>query len=417
MNILVVSQYFWPENFRINELVKEWVKRGHEVVVLTGIPNYPMGQVFEEYRKSPKDFMNYEGARIVRVPVIARGTHRWGILLNYISFVLSGFIFGAWRLRGVKVDVTFVFEPSPVSVGLPAVWLSKLKKVPIVFWVLDLWPETLTAVKAVRSPWVLKCVGMLVHYIYRRCTLILGQSRGFIQSIQKYCDETQKVHYLPGWAEDMVQNCHVKPAAEVPNWPHGFTVVFAGNMGEAQDMPAVLDAAEQLRSHKSIRWVLVGDGRKSTWVSDEITRRGLNENVFMPGRYSLERMPSFFAHADALLVSLKPDPVFALTIPGKVQTYLMAGLPLLGMLDGEGSAVIQEAGVGLTCAAGDSIGLANNVLALASMPPEQRNRMGKQGPVYAKKEFDRGLLMDRLESLLKEAIAISKKNAHKELAP
>ncbi len=408
MRILVVSQYFWPENFRINDLVKEWVLRGHQVTVLTGTPNYPAGKVFEAYLDQPWAFVKYEGADVVRVPMLPRGIGGISLMLNYISFVLGASIFGTWRLRGKLVDVIFVFEPSPASVGLPAVWLGKIKKAPVVFWALDLWPETLAAIGVVRSPRVLGWVGDLVRYIYNRCTLVLGQSRGFLGGIAQYCDDKSKIRYFPNWAEDVFVDDSVKPAQEVPECAGCFTMVFAGNIGEAQDMPAVLDAAELLKEKTHIRWLILGDGRKWDWLKSEVARRGLDKQVLLPGRFPVERIPSFFTHANAFLVSLKREPVFSMTIPGKVQSYLMAGIPLLGMLDGEGAAVIRDAQAGLTCEAGNSAGLANAVLALAALPAAERKQMGLNGRKYAHQEFGRTQLMDRLEALLTEAVTISK---------
>lgn len=411
MRILVVSQYFWPENFRINDLVKEWIQRGHEVTVLTGIPNYPAGKVFEAYLEQPCSFTKYEGAEVVRVPMLPRGTGSLRLILNYMSFVLGACIFGPRKLRGKLADVIFVFEPSPVTVGLPAVWLGRIKKAPVVFWALDLWPETLAAMGVVRSPLVLGWVGRMVRFIYNRCTLVLGQSRGFLACIAKYCDDKAKIRYFPSWAENVFTDANVQLAPEVPEWVDGFTVVFAGNIGEAQDMPAVLDAAELLKDNVSIRWIIVGDGRKSDWLQSEVSRRGLDKQVLLPGCFPVERMPSFYAHSDALLVSLKRDPVFSMTIPGKVQSYLMAGIPLLGMLDGEGAAVIRDAQAGLTCEAGDSAGLAKAVLALAGMSPDERKPLGWNAQKYARREFGRSQSMERLEDLLAETVTISKAKA------
>jgi colanic acid biosynthesis glycosyl transferase WcaI len=411
LRILVVSQYFWPENFRINDLVKEWINRGHQVTVLTGIPNYPAGTVFEAYQQDPGAFVEYEGARVFRVPMLARGAGGLRLILNYLSFAFCGLLLGPWRLRGIPTDVIFVFEPSPVTVGLPAVWLGKIKKAPVVFWALDLWPETLAAVGAVRSPRILAWVGHMVRFIYNRCTLVLGQSRGFLGSMAKYCDEKTKIRYFPSWAEDLFTANRVQPASEVPDASDTFTVMFAGNIGEAQDMPALLDAAERLKNNPGVRWVIVGDGRKSEWLQSEVIRRGLDKQVLLPGRFPVERMPSFYAHADALLVSLKRDPVFSMTIPGKVQSYLLAGIPLLGMLDGEGAAVIQEAQAGLTCAAGDGAGLAAAVRALSEMPLEARRQLGLNGLMYAQREFGRTQLMDRLEGLLAEAVTAARASA------
>ncbi len=407
MRILVVSQYFWPENFRINDLVKEWRQRGHQVTVLTGVPNYPSGKIFDEYREKPSAFAKYEGANVVRVPMLPRGTGSIRLILNYLSFVLGAGIFGPWRLRGYSPDVIFVFEPSPVTVGLPAVLLGNIKKVPVVFWALDLWPQILVALGKVRSPWVLDWVGQLVSYIYNRCTLVLGQSRGFLEGIGRHCNDKGKIRYFPSWAEDVFKEDSVKPAPELPECSDVFTVMFAGNIGESQDMPAVLQAADNLKANNNIRWVIVGDGRNFDWLQSEVARRGLDKRVLLPGRFPVERMPSFYAHADALLVSLKRKPVFSMTIPGKVQSYLMAGIPLLGMLDGEGAAVIREAQAGLTCGAGDSVGLAKAVVALAAMPPAERNKMGMRGRNYCQQEFGRAQLMDKMEALLVEAVNTS----------
>jgi colanic acid biosynthesis glycosyl transferase WcaI len=410
LHILVVSQYFWPENFRINDLVGEWRRRGHLVTVLTGIPNYPLGKVFDPYLQQPGAFSNFSGANILRVPMLPRGTGNFRLIANYLSFVIGASLWGPWLLRKIDVDIIFVYEPSPVTVGLPAILFGKIKKAPTVFWVLDLWPETLAAIGAIRSPRLLAWVGSLVKFIYNRCALVLGQSRGFLESIANYCTDKSKIRYFPNWAEDVFLGENINPASEVSEFK-GLTVLFAGNIGEAQDIPVVIDAAERLKKNSNIRWVIVGDGRKTEWLKSEILKRGLERCVLLPGRFPVERMPSFYAHADALLVSLKSDPVFSLTIPGKVQSYLMAGIPLLGMLDGEGAAVIHEANAGLTCRAGDSIGLVNAVLAMAEMTPEERKKLGLNGRKYAQQEFDRTQLVNQSEALLNEAVMMHKRKS------
>lgn len=409
MKILIVSQYFWPENFRINDLTQELVKRGHSVTVLTGIPNYPDGSVFDVYQKNPRAFDQYCGAKVLRVPMLARGHSKIQLVLNYLSFVVGACVMGPWKLRGQQVDVIFVFEPSPVTVGLPAILFGRMKRAPVVFWALDLWPETLAAIGVVRSPMLLGLVGQMVRFIYERCTLVLGQSRAFLASIAKYCSDVQKIRYFPSWAEEIFEETNLVSAPEVPVREGVFNILFAGNIGEAQDLPAVLATAEKLKHNTSIRWLIVGDGRKSDWVRDQIEQRGLSASVLMLGRFPLERMPSFYAHADALLVSLKKDPVFSLTIPGKVQSYLMAGVPLLGMLDGEGAKVITEANAGLVSGAGDADGFATAVLKMAEMSAIQLKQLGLNGRAFAQKEFDRTALMSRLETLLSEAVVTYKK--------
>lgn len=410
MKILIVSQYFWPENFRINDLTQELVQRGHSVSILTGIPNYPAGIVFDEYKKTPDSFRRYVNAEVFRVPMLARGKRNISLLLNYISFAVSACLLGPWRLRGRQFDVIFVFQTSPVTVGLPAILLGRVKQAPVVFWVLDLWPESLAAVGVVRSAKLLNWVGHLVRFIYAHCTLVLGQSRSFVSSIAKYCSDVQKIRHFSNWTEDAATETDLVPASEVPVLNDVFNVLFAGNLGDAQDLPAILKAAEILKSCVNLRWLIVGDGRKFDWLQKEVRRRNLQDIVLVLGRYPLARMPSFYAHANALLVSLKKDPAFSQTIPGKVQSYLMAGIPLVGMLDGEGSDVIMRANAGLVCEAGDSNGLAAAVTAMAAMTVDQRQQLGLNGRAFARKEFDRGLQMDRLEAFLHEAVVLYKKH-------
>lgn len=403
MKLLVITHYFWPENFRVNDLVAELSRRGHEVTVLTGHPNYPDGVVFEEFKTNPGQFSQYAGAEIVRVPMAPRGKGALRLVWNYLSFILSASAIGLFKLRGRQFDKIFVYEPSPVTVGLPAIAIKWVKKAPITFWVLDLWPETLRAVGMVKSERMLSLVGHLVSFIYRRCDVILAQSQSFIGNIRHYCNPAQRVEFFPSWAEDVFGNGRGDCAPELAPYAGRFKILFAGNVGEAQDFPAILNAAEHLRSRHDIQWIIVGDGRMAAWVAGEIARRGLQETVTMLGRFPLERMPSFYAGADALLVTLKRNEVFAMTIPGKVQSYLAAGRPLLGMLDGEGAAVIDEAHAGLTCAAGDSATLAALAQRLADASLAERQAMGAAGEACYVAQFERTTLMNRIEQFLAES--------------
>jgi len=405
VRILVVTQYFWPENFRINDLVSELAGRGHTVTVLTGYPNYPDGKIFAAFRDHPGRFMQYAGAEVVRVPLTARGVGSFRLILNYVSFALSASIVGSWKLRGRRFDVVFAYEPSPITVGIPAIVLRALKRAPLAFWVLDLWPETLVAVGAVRAKWLLQAIGRLVALIYNRCDLILAQSRSFVPQIERYCRDTARIRYFPSWAESVFEMDKVQRAPEVSEKPGVFSVMFAGNIGDAQDFPAILAAADLLRVNDRIRWLIVGDGRTAAWVAREVEARGLVDRVVMLGRYPVERMPSFYKHADCLLVSLKSDPIFSMTIPGKLQSYLAAGIPVIAMLDGEGADVVERSQSGLACRAGDSQGLAQAVLQLAGMTGEQRMALGENGLKLSKTEFDRRLQIGKLEKWLIELAA------------
>jgi glycosyltransferase involved in cell wall biosynthesis len=406
LRLLIVSQYFWPEVFRVNDIAAELVARGHEVTVLTGVPNYPDGKVFESYRESPLRFSTYKGAQVIRVPLRPRGQGSARLILNYLSFIFWATLLGPWWLRGRKFDAIFMFETSPITSALPALLLRRLKRAPLLMWVLDLWPDTLAAVGVIRSDRALGLVGKLVAFIYKRCDRILAQSRAFFPNIAHWSGDTSRIRYFPAWAEEAFESdpALVQRATEVERFADTFNVMFAGNLGEAQDFPAILAAAEQLKHRSDVRWLIVGDGRMAAWIRDEIERRGLTERVVMLGRHPLDRMPSFFRAANALLVSLKPDPIFSMTIPGKVQSYLAAGIPLLAMLDGEGARIVQEAGGGLVCPPGDSRALAQTVEQLSALSADRRAEMGSRGRAYCLREFDRATLISRLEAWFAESI-------------
>ncbi len=410
MRLLIVAQYFWPENFRINDLVTELIHRGHEITVLTGKPNYPDGVIFKEFLDSPEKFSTYQGAKIIRVPLLPRGKGGWRLILNYCSFACNATFIGLWKLRKKNFDAIFSFEPSPITVALPAIALRKQKKIPFTFWILDLWPETLEAIGVVRSKILLKWIGKLVTFIYNRTDLILAQSQSFIPQIRQYAGKNSRIEYYPSWSETLPDLEDVPAAAEVIADNNKFNIVFAGNIGEAQDFPAILAAAEHLKHHDSIHWFIVGDGRQSEWVASEIIKRGLEKKVVMLGRHPLERMPSFFKHADALLVSLKDTPIFSMTIPGKVQTYLATGIPIIAMLNGEGADIIEKAQAGLTCPAGNSQQLAEIVLKLSLMPLDELQRMGNNGKILNETTFNRKRLISQLEEWLINT-TLSEKNA------
>lgn len=409
MRLLIFSQYFWPENFRVNDLCAELVARGHEVTVMTGRPNYPSGQVFPEYRADPAKFSRYAGAEVLRIPLMPRGEGKLRLVANYLSFVFSGLLLAPWKLRGRKFDAIFVFQTSPITSAIPALLLRRLKRAPLALWVLDLWPETLSAVGVVKSPRALAWVGRMVRFIYRRCDLILVQSRGFIDNVICHGGERSRVRYFPNWAEPVFEGlgdtlASLQPAPELAPYAATFNVMFAGNIGDAQDFPAILAAATLLRDEcPTLRWLVVGDGRATDAVRAEIQRRGLHQQVVLLGRHSMERMPAFFRGASVMLASLRREPIFALTIPGKVQSYLSAGLPLLGMLDGEGGRVIEESGAGFAVAAGDAEALAQAVRRMMALTTEQRATMGRAGADYCRREFERAMLISHVEVWMSEA--------------
>jgi len=403
VKLLIVTQYFWPESFRINDLVLGLKERGHTVTVLTGMPNYPSGRLFPRYGFFSPTHETYEGISVIRVPLLPRGQGKqWRLALNFISFAVFASLLAPVRCRK-ETDVIFVYEPSPVTVGIPAIVLKKLLGAPVLFWVQDLWPESLSATGATESRLILGMVEYLVGFIYRGCDRILVQSEAFRSSIERFGVKREHVMYFPNSAEAFYKPLSLGPEApEHIQMPKGFRVVFGGNIGTAQSFETILDAAELLKNQQDIHWIILGDGRMFSWVQCEVKKRGLENTVHLMGRYPVEAMPRYFSLADVLLATLRKQPIFSMTIPSKVQSYLACGKPIIAALDGEGARVVQEAGAGLTPTPEDSKALADAVMAMHGMPEDVRRTMGLNGRSYFETHFERSLLLERLDKWMTE---------------
>ena len=397
MRILVLSQYFWPENFRINDVVEGLVQRGHQVTVYTAQPNYPGGRFYPGHGFFGPWNQAYKDAQVRRVPVIPRG--RGGsvrLALNYLSHAFFATLLAPWH-SGHAYDAILVYEPSPVTIGIPARFLRWLKRAPLVFWVQDLWPESLEATGSVKSPVVLRMVDRLVKWIYRGCDRILVQSEAFKPSITAHGVAPEKIRYLPNSAESFYRKMERQGSDEMPQ---GFRVLYAGNIGAAQDFPTILAAAEKLRGEARIHWIVLGDGRMREWVAAEIARRGL-KNVHLLGSRPPESMPRYFAQADVLLATLRREPIFAYTIPSKIQTYIACGRPVIAAMDGEGSRIIRDARAGWAVPAEDPQALAAAVLEASRSTDLEA--MGKRAEACFGEQFERETLLTRLESELMDA--------------
>jgi glycosyltransferase involved in cell wall biosynthesis len=282
--------------------------------------------------------------------------------------------------------------------------MKAVKKAPLMFWVQDLWPDSLSATGAVRSPWILARVACLVRFIYRGCDRVLVQSRAFVDRVRGLGVLPDRILYFPNSAEGLYRPVIREEVCSGEVLPEGFRIMFAGNIGVAQSFETILAAAETLRDRRKIHWIILGEGRQSDWVRQEITRRGLEHCVHMLGQHPMESMPDWFARADVLLVTLKSDPIFALTIPSKIQSYMACGRPILAALDGEGARVVQEACAGLVVSAEDAAALAEAVLHMSNMPSSEREILGQNGRRYFLQEFDRDTLLARLDSWMKELV-------------
>jgi len=407
MRVLIVTQYFWPENFRINDLAIGLQERGHEVSVLAGLPNYPQGRLHPGYGFVRGPYSErFEGMPVYRVPLVTRGPSKGARLaLNFASFALAASLLGPLRIRG-RFDALLVYEPSPITVALPAIVLKRLRRTPMALWVQDLWPETLSATGALRSSVMLERVRSLVRFIYRHCDRLLLSSPGFIQHAIAHGVAADRAVYFPNWAEKFYRPMNREEASrEVDDFPpQGVRMLFAGNLGSSQSLATLVEAAGRLRHRKDIVWVLIGEGNERRTLERLVADRGLQDNVRFLGHRPSEKMPAYFALADGLLVTLRNDPVFALTVPSKVQTYLACARPVLAALPGDGRAVIEQAQAGLTCAPDDPEALARIAEQFADLDPAERNRLAGNARSYFERNFEREMLLDRLENVLSSMV-------------
>ena len=408
MKILVLSHYFWPESFRINEVVQSLCDEGCSVTVLTGQPNYPQGKVFHGYSAASFGVQQHEaGYSILRVPLVPRGRGgSLGLVLNYLSFIMSAAVFGPWLLRGQCVDVILVYAPSPILQAIPAVWLKWVKGAKLVTWIQDLWPESLSATGFVRNPKILGAVAAVVRWIYRKSDLLLVQSQAFIEPVVQMAGRTPVI-YHPNPGEFAFSKPSINSLCPLKLDP-GFNVVFAGNLGTVQALETLLDAAEILLPCLEIRLVLIGSGSRSAWLEKQVMQRQL-KNVRLPGHFSVDVMPGILSQASALIVSLVRSPIMSLTVPAKVQVYLASGRPIIAALDGEGARLVSESGAGLVCPAEDATALAKAVLQLRATSAAELKRMGESGRSYYYENFDPAFLARRLTELLDDVVHRSAK--------
>lgn len=404
MRLLIVSQYFWPESFIINDIVRTLDQQGHDVVVATGKPNYPDGEVFEGYRAwgfQRELYLNR--IEVLRVPLWPRGQGgAKNLVLNYLSFVLAGLLFLPWMLRKREFDAILVFAPSPVTQAIPAILLRWLKKARLALWVQDLWPESLSATGFVKNPQLLKAVGWMVKGIYRYCDTLLVQSRAFVEPVARYADR-RKVVYYPN-SIDVSSPAAVVPIPEALQavLDAHFCVVFAGNLGTAQALDTLVQAAVHLRDDPQIRLVLVGSGSRLEWLKAQRHAREL-DNLILPGRFPMEAMPQIFERSGALLVSLNDEEAFAQTVPSKIQAYLAAGRPIIASINGEGARVVSEAKAGLASPAEKVLPLVANIRAMKALGEAERAAMGLSGRRYFEENFDMSVQVQVLVKHLQPA--------------
>ena len=393
MKILVVCQYYYPEPFRINDICEEMVKRGHEVVVVTGEPNYPEGQIYKGYENHQKSDEVINGVKVHRCPIIPRKTGTMYRLLNYFSYPYEAkkFIKNLTASDGKPFDVVFVNQLSPVMMAEPAIAYKKKHGTLVVMYCLDLWPESLVAGGVSRRSAVYKVFHSISKRTYRSVDWILVTSRMFRSYLEEQFDVPDKnIDYLPQYAEGLFEKLPFKEHNSVVD------LVFAGNIGAVQSVETIVKAAEKLQD-QPVHFHIVGSGtdlERLQGIAKEL------KNITFYGRRPLEEMPEFYAKADAMLVTLRADPILSLTLPGKVQSYMAVGKPIIGAIDGEAAKIIEKAKCGYCGRAENVDELVENIEQF--MACDNKEELGNNARRYYEGFFERSQFMDKLEKVLCE---------------
>ena len=405
MRVLIVSFFYEPEpnDIKIHSLGAELVRRGHEVTTVTTFPNYPYGEIYDGYTQKWRQWETKDGVKVLRLPIYADHT-RSGIkrILSYISFMLSVMIFAPFLTA--KADVMWVYHP-PLTTGMAGWWLSLLKRLPFVYDIQDMWPETLAATGMFSNPHGLRVVGAVAKWIYRRAKFVNVDTRGMQRNLIEKGVPEHKITVYQTWTDEAIY----RPLERDPEvgkhygLEGRFNVMFGGNMGLVQSLHTGIEAATKLQDLPDFQLVLIGDGLVLPDLQAMVEQRGLT-NVRFIERQPASNMPALYAWADALWLPLKDDPLFEMTIPAKTQSYLACARPIICSVPGDGAEVIRASGAGVVCPPEDALALEKAIRRLYTMPRDEREKMGESGRIAYQTHFQRKLIIDQYEQLFQSII-------------
>lgn len=406
MRIALISQYFYPEQFSNNGIALELTDRGHEIHVFPCVPNYPAGRFFPGYSNTQMRSEIWNGIRISRAFTVPRGKSPISLLANYLCYPIAV----SWticRRMKEKADVSFVSMPSPIFQAMAGIILRWRTNTPCVYWVQDIWPESATYTLGIRNRVAVRILDHLCGWLYRQADLVMVQNSAFYPMISRFGVPADRIRVLPNTAPAGYAPVNKSDAYQYASLisQTGFRLMFAGNIGESQDFDTLVAAADVLRDRADLHWVVVGSGRDEERVKTKIDSMNLQDRFVFLGRYPEKEMPSIFAHADAMLISLKDIPIFSLTVPYKTQCYMACGKPIIAVLNGEGARIIEESGSGIVASAGDARGLASAIETMMDSTPAEMDRYQANSLNYFEVNFSAKEVFDGLELALKHAIS------------
>lgn len=397
MKIIFVTQHFYPEQFRINDVFFELAKRGHDITVLTGLPNYPTGKIPKEYRFFKNRVQYINGLKIIRVPLISRGKNLFKLSLNYISFAINSSIESLFIKK--NFDIIIGHQTSPITQVLAGVILKKLTKKPFIIYCFDLWPASLETVKINQNNFIYLLISKISKWIYNKADYIFLSSHSFKKYFNEYHNIYSNLVYFPMYAEKIFENLNQKNSFDNNS---KFNLLFAGNIGKMQSVETIIKAANILKEYKDIIFHIVGDGSEKS-NAENLAKKLKLKNVVFHGYHKLEKMKEFYELADAFLVTLKDNKIISYTLPGKVQSYMAAGKPIIGAINGEANEIIKKANCGLCGPAEDYKTLARNILKIYNNRDLIRI-YGMNAKKFYTENFRRDLYFKKLECVLDKIV-------------
>ena len=399
---MIISPLYNPEINRVNDLVEHLLRQNHNITVISPIPNYPEGKYYKGYGIFKKRYEKYKNLKNFRILVWPRRNgSKINLFLNYLSFIIFSII-PAIFLSFKKFDLVFINQVSPITIAIPGIIVKKIKKIPLIMWVTDLWPESVKDAGNLKSNFIPNLISPIVSYIYNNCSQILVSSRSFIESVKKRTKKKIDIIYLPQWGETtFTDNKPTNFKNDTIESIKDFKILFAGNIGIAQDFNCIINAMNEVRNYP-IHLVVLGDGRGKQEAINKVNQMKLESNISFLGTFPLETMPYFFGKADSLLISLKKSEVFAKTIPAKTQSYMAFGKPILTNADGEVSRIIKESSSGLVANSGNHILLAENMIKLSKLSTNELETMANNCRKYYRKNFNREKILNKLEKIIYE---------------
>ena len=397
MKILIVSQVFYPENFKINSLCKFLIDKGHELTIITGKPNYPEGKFYKDFGVFSKIKCDYHGAKLYRLPIISRGNgSNLRLALNYLSFALVGSVFSIFLRK--KFDFSFVFGVSPIISAFPALIHKLLYGTKFYLWVLDLWPESVLVTKRTNSKIILISLRFIVKLIYRKTNKIFISSKYMKKSVNNYSEKNKdfEIEHFPNWINQSYLDFNIKKDKFKKLIPKGFIIMLAGNLGYSIDFPNIIKAAKELINYPEIKFLIIGSGSEENSFKSEIIKNNLKNKFYFLGRHSLDEMPNFYCHADLMLITLADEEIYSYTVPEKLQSYMVMKKAIIGMINGETNHLIKESNSGKSVNSGEFKKLAKEVIELYKLPKSQIDMLGQNGYKYALENFNLSININKV---------------------